>query len=216
MFDSSRLLSLCKHCKNKHQFQSCLDRVAQIYLKIVGRHHPWYYLCLLSNHMPQLRANESRPWRHLHSHQSQKAHYIILMSNFNDKLRFGDQTESCSGHIELEPRNSWGKQHCWESQSKGHKRFPWKQTQQALEKDFAKQPNKKLSLICIHKQAHIITYVIIINKFDTVRNHHKVRCSLTNYTKLEKARLTKQTKKSKKTDTIIKDRRALIAACQQA
>ena len=192
---------------NVTSFKGISDRVAQLTIKINGRYH----LNIIQTYLPTSSHTDEEVdtvYEKIDTLISNsKAHYNIIMGDFNAKVGIDGPTSSCIGSFGLGTRNSRGDSLI---------NFANRHQMKIMNTFFKKAPTRRWTWISpngatkneidfiISDKPHIFTDVSVVNSLNTGSDHRLVRASLTINTKLERAKLMKRRKKPNTTSLTAK------------
>ena len=180
---------------NVTSFKSVSDRLAQLTIRISGKYHLNIIQAYLptSSHEDQEVESVYEDIENLNTNS--KAHYNVIMGDFNAKVGLGDPAKSCIGPFGLGSRNTRGDSLINFAESRQLK---------IMNTFFKKRlhicwtwispngvPNNEIDYILTDKP-QTFTDVSVINSFNTGSDHRMIRGSMTINTRLERARLIKR------------------------
>ncbi|KAI8522202.1 hypothetical protein Bbelb_019560 [Branchiostoma belcheri] len=182
---------------NVTAFKGISDRVAKLSIKINSR----YSLDIIQAYLPTSNSTDEEVEAVYEDIDNlinnSRAHYKIIMGDFNAKVGMGDSSSSSTGPFGYGTRNSRGDTLV---------NFAERHKMRIMNTHFKKPPNRRWTWISpggaykneidyiLTNKPQNFTDVSVINKFNTGSDHRMVRGSMTINTKLERAKLTKPRK----------------------
>lgn len=183
---------------NIQSFNGVSDRVAQINIKINKKYH----LNIIVAYMPTTNHSDEECEEVYETidqlYKNSKTHYNIIMGDFNAKVGKAKQGETCMGKFDYGSRNNRGDTLVNFSERHGLK---------IMNTFFEKKANRRWTWISPNKttkneidfiltdKPRSVTDVSVLNKFNTGSDHRLVRATFTINTRIERQRLTRQTKR---------------------
>ena len=183
---------------NITSFKGVSDRVAQLTIRINNKHH----LNIIQVYLPTSSYSDEEVDAVYEDIDSlitnSKAHYNIVMGDFNAKVGIGDPMESSTGKFGSGIRNSRGDTLI---------NFAERHQLKILNTFFKKKPNRRWTWIApngstkneidfiLTDKPQTVTDVSVLNKFNTGSDHRMVRASLNINSTLERVRLVRGPKK---------------------
>ena len=175
------------------------DRLAQLTIRINGKYH----LNIIQAYLPT-SSHEDQEVESVYEDidnliTNSKAHYNVIMGDFNANVGLGDPAKSCIGPFGLGSRNTRGDSliNFVEShqlkimntffKKRLHRRWTWISPNGVTKNE--------IDYILTDKP-QTFTDVSVINSFNTGSDHRMIRGSMTINTRLERARLIKRPNKA--------------------